>query len=337
MKIFTILLMSLFWLGANATSWRVNNNPAIDADFTTFEAAVAGASAGDTLYMEGSNFTYGECTLTKPLVIIGPGYYLTENDSTQVSNLEANFESFYIDSTASGSQIYGCHFDDNVRISGSNVIFARNWIYGESGYGQGIYVGHDNDVVNCSIIQNFCNNIEGGYYSYDPVAHNTLIANNIIYGSIDFNSNATNVIYNNVVHTKISVYNSIVKNNIQYASGYGTFGFVENEGIIFEYNMTIEATPPPGTGNIANIDPVEIFADYEETLGFSTDGKWQLKEGSPAIGAGENGTDCGAFGGTSPYILSGLPAVPHIYEALVPTSGSAASGLPVTIKVKSQN
>jgi hypothetical protein len=335
MKKFTVFMLCFGFLAANATSWRVNNNPAIDADFSTFETAVAGASAGDTLYMEGSNFTYGNGVLTKPLVMIGPGFFLTENDSTQVSNLEANFKTFVVDSTASGSRIYGCAFDDKVYINGSNVVFARNWVYGASSYGIGIYVGEANDVVNCSIIQNFCNNIKGGYYSYDPIAHNTLIANNIVHGNITFNDNATNVVFNNIVKHNVNVSNSIIKNNIQLSSG--SVGFHINQGNIIEYNLTAVASPPPGPGNIGGIDPVEVFADYDETLGFSTDGKWQLKAGSPAIGAGENGEDCGAFGGTSPYVLSGLPAVPHIYEAIVPTSGSAASGLPVIIKVKSQN
>ena len=335
MKRFTILLLCFGFLAANATSWRVNNNPAIDADFTTFEAAVAGASAGDTLYMEGSNLSYGEGVLTKPLVMIGPGYFLTENDSTQVSNLEANFETFVIDSTASGSRVYGCEFDDNVEINGSNVVFARNWVYGESSYGIGINVGEENDVLNVSIIQNLCNSIKGGYYSYDPAANNILIANNIIAGSIQFHSLSTLVITNNVIKNEVDVSNAIIKNNIQYnPSG---LGFKENGGNIFEYNLTARPTIPTGVGNLTLIDPAATFADYDESLGFSTDGKWQLKTGSPAIGAGENGADCGAFGGTSPYVLSGLPAVPHIYEAIVPTSGSAASGLPVTIKVKSQN
>ncbi len=225
MKKFTILLLCFGFFAANATSWRVNNNPAIDADFATFGAAVAAASVGDTLYIEGSTFTYGQGVLTKPLVIIGPGFFLTQNDSTQVSNLEANFETFTIDTLASGSQVYGCEFVDNIKISGSNVIFARNWVYGESSYGVGIYVGYANDVINCSIIQNFVNNIKGGYYGYDPIAHNTLIANNIVGGSIQFNAYATCVLFNNVIRGDVSVYNSILKNNIQHYAG-GT-GFYE--------------------------------------------------------------------------------------------------------------
>jgi hypothetical protein len=335
MKRLTILIFCFSWLALNATSWRVNNNPAINADYATFEAAVAGASAGDTLYMEGSTFTYGIGVLTKPLVLIGPGYYLTENDSTQATNLEANFVSFTVDSTASGSKIYGCEFDDNVKINGSYVVFARNWVYGPSIYGTGIKLANDNDVINCTIIQNFFSNISSRYNSYDPTPHNTLIANNIIAGAMDFKRGATISIINNVIRGNVDVYNSIIKNNIQHYEGGN--GFMENENNIFEYNLTSHSTMPDGIGNQTNIDMNQVFVDFDGSLGYSTDGKWQLKEGSPAIGAGEGGVDCGAFQNPTPYVLSGLPAVPHIFEATVPSAGSNQSGLPVTIKVKAQN
>jgi len=67
----------------------------------------------------------------------------------------------------------------------------------------------------------------------------------------------------------------------------------------------------------------------------STDGKWQLKAGSPAIGAGVGGIDCGAFGGLGPYILSGLPTGPVIYQLNVSSHSVTGNKLPVTIKVKS--
>jgi hypothetical protein len=67
----------------------------------------------------------------------------------------------------------------------------------------------------------------------------------------------------------------------------------------------------------------------------STDGRWEMKAGSPALGSGSGGVDCGAFGGSTPYILSGVPNLPHIYEADVPASATSSSGLQVSIKVKS--
>ena len=88
-------------------------------------------------------------------------------------------------------------------------------------------------------------------------------------------------------------------------------------------------------GNQFNIDMATVFADFDGSLDLSTDGKWELKAGSPAIEAGISDADCGAFGGPAPYILSGVPNLPHIYQADVPASATSESGLQVTIKVKS--
>jgi hypothetical protein len=70
-----------------------------------------------------------------------------------------------------------------------------------------------------------------------------------------------------------------------------------------------------------------------EPTGNSTDGQWQLKTGSPAIGAGLSGEDCGIFGGNTPYHLSGLPATPSIYLLSSPAASNGPT-LPVTISVK---
>jgi hypothetical protein len=66
----------------------------------------------------------------------------------------------------------------------------------------------------------------------------------------------------------------------------------------------------------------------------STDGKWQIKAGSVYKNAGSDGTDPGPFGGSNPYVLSGVPPIPVIYEISTTGYGSQADGLPVTIKVR---
>jgi len=71
--------------------------------------------------------------------------------------------------------------------------------------------------------------------------------------------------------------------------------------------------------------------------GNSTDGQWQLERGSPALETGINGEDVGMFGGSSPYMLSGIPSLPHIYFLSAPSVGSATDGLQVRLKVKSTN
>jgi hypothetical protein len=325
------LAFCIGWSVVSATSWRVNNNPAINADFATFTDAVAGVSVGDTLYIEGSLTSYGTQTFGKQLILIGPGYFLDQNDSTQAVNLNAVFDNLTIDSGAGGSMVYGLFIDNQATINANNVVFARNNV-ASHGYSK-IILAKTNGVNNCAVIQNYSSAI--GTYDNFKAAINTIISNNIVSIDIALNQYSSLIIFNNVVRNDINVWNSVIKNNIQYYSQGN--GYNENTGNVFEYNLSVLPTVPSGTGNIAGIIPEDIFIDFDGTLSYSPDGKWQLKDGSLAIGHGENSVDCGAFGGLTPYVLSGLPAVPHIFEAAVPTAGSSQSGLPVTIKVKTQN
>ena len=88
LSILTVLAI-VFAVSANATVWRVNNTPNVDADFSSLSTAVNDASVlpFDTLYVEGSNSSYGTSGVTKPLILIGSGYFLAENDSTQANRL----------------------------------------------------------------------------------------------------------------------------------------------------------------------------------------------------------------------------------------------------------
>ena len=69
----------------------------------------------------------------------------------------------------------------------------------------------------------------------------------------------------------------------------------------------------------------------------STDGQWQLAEDSPARETGHNNVDMGIFGGPTPYVLSGIPAIPTIYSFQAPSIGSTEDGLRVNLSVKSRN
>ena len=69
----------------------------------------------------------------------------------------------------------------------------------------------------------------------------------------------------------------------------------------------------------------------------SQEEKYQLKEGSPALGYGTNGVDCGVFDGEYPYVLCGRPQfVPYIYDAQIPNTPTDGK-LNITLKIKSQN
>ena len=72
---------------------------------------------------------------------------------------------------------------------------------------------------------------------------------------------------------------------------------------------------------------------FAGVTGNSTDGQWQLTSGSSAIGAGSGGANCGIFGGADPYQLSGISG-PSIYSITMPSAGTPANGINVTLKVK---
>ena len=67
----------------------------------------------------------------------------------------------------------------------------------------------------------------------------------------------------------------------------------------------------------------------------SPDGAYQVAPASQASNNGSDGTDRGAFGGSaaiSRYTLSGLAAIPVIYQITIP--GATSTNLPVTISAR---
>ncbi|MDF1576784.1 MAG: hypothetical protein P1P86_16485 [Bacteroidales bacterium] len=328
-KLLLLLLLSALWCNTLEAQnlHRVNNNTDFDADFTTLQAAVTAASNNDTIYVEGSATEYAGTTINKPLTLIGPGFFLGENPKTQANNVPATFNSNIIFASGSeGSSIMGCRLlGVDLEISVSDITVIRNYLHNAE------FTGNSDNIL---LSQNYVYNLINAGLG---VITNTIITNNIIRGQI--NSEASSgplIVANNVCFTSnwtfpIDVHNASIQNNIL-TGGYATIR--ENTGNTISYNiMYTDGTDV--SGNQYNIDMDLVFADFTGALDLSTDGKWELKAGSPAIAAGLSGADCGAFGGPTPYVLSGVPNLPHIYEAEVPASATSDSGLQVSIKVKS--
>jgi len=283
---------------------------------------VAAATSGDTIYMEGSVIEYAGGNISKKVTIIGPGFFLSENPSTQATKIETKFNSEIMFLTGSaGSTIMGCHLA-SIGVNTSNISIHKNLIDGN------ILIGAP--VSNISILQNFGNNILAG--DYDKPITNSVISYNYFYQIASAASSGSLVITNNIFLSNISVSNSNIQNNI-IAYSYG--GIADNPGNNISYNLLAIA----GTNSNHNqysVDMNTVFIDFNGTHS-SPDGKWQLAEGSPAKGAGSGGVDCGIFGGSTPYVLSGIPALPHIYEADIPATANTGSSFKISIKVKSGN
>jgi hypothetical protein len=322
MKTFILTIIMALFVGSLIAQNLIRvNNSGFDADYNTLSTAIAGASNGDTIYVEGSASEYEGCSINKQITIIGPGYFLGENPQTQAVSLDAKFESdITFANGSSGSTIMGCH-GVNLVINTNNISIIRN-------YFESITTG--NTVSGINIMQNYIN---GPIYAadYQGSISNSVITNNYIGNHISMGSQSGGLIVtNNILHYGLSIYNSTIQNNIMV---YG-YNISENSGNSISYNL-LATDGVNANNNQYNINMNDVFVDFSGSLDYSTDGKWQLSVNSPAIGAASGGEDCGIFGGMASYILSGVPNLPHIYEADIPAAVSSGSTLSISIKVKS--
>lgn len=353
-------ILTFIYLIASFTSYcavyRVNNMPGINADYNTFVAAQTAAAIGDTLHIEGSFISYGAITLSKRLVLIGAGFMLEQNDTTQALPYASRFSSLTVSSSASNSFISGFHIENNqtsalVNIQANQVIFTRNYVLNTnctSSTARGLQTSSNlNGII---IMQNFIHcNCTSTTYSQPAlfiesgnsgivVSNNILLRGNsavnttTLGSSIQMSStNSSAIVTNNVLSGSITLFNSILQNNIHVNGSFTNNNDFPNS---IANNISHNTFFGNTNGNLQNITMSNVFS-FSGPLGF--DKYWTLKPGSPGIAAGIGGSDCGAYGGNLAYKKSGIPAIPSIYSANVPMTANSTTGLQINIESKSNN
>ncbi len=321
-------LLTLIMIGctlfAHSTVLRVNNTPAITVPYASFQAAYDVAVNGDTIYLEGSGYSYGSLTLYKSLVIIGPGYFLNQNPETQANIASAGIYSLNLRTGSSGTKIAGLDISsitNNDQTVLQNIVFMRNRISNSmyNPYGTSPSSAYYSNFV---FEQNFVDGSLSGRFE------NAVFRNNVFIGGVTINSlNNSVAFFNNVVGNANITMAPQCSNNIIYGSCTFTNCTLNN-------NVCSATQVPAGNGNQQNVDMNNVFVCYSSCTGYSSDARYQLKAGSPAIGAGSNSEDCGVFGGVDPYVLSGMPPIPAIYYFNYNYSNTAIN---VNMKVKSHN
>ena len=266
------------------TEWRISDRTDIDVDFHSIEEAMKDERVqdGHTLYIErGTNLADGK--ITKSVNVIGPGYDLA-NDSrnAKVDNLFINVEKARI----VGLQIVKAIVcENNVNIENCYI---TNSIYGnETSYendncvikscfiDSNVYGRGENGTFEWTLTNNI---IKGGVYNFEEMTlnHNTIVSTNYVLNGVNFST-----VTNNLLHQTTSVSpifncsdNEYDKNVVSRASN--TNGELQNETL--EKSISCSG----------NANSEEYYTPVGYTLGYSTDG-----------------TDCGAFGGSEPYVKGG--------------------------------
>lgn len=367
LNITVLCAVFLFSTLADAQTWRINNQSNYDGTtnfgenyggtpsfpvFKEIDQAVEYPNVvdGDTLHIEGSTATYLPTTITKQLVIIGPGYFLTENPDVSNNTHDAKLSRIDFNSGSESSQIIGMNIVPDgsnfygtiyVNVNGvtikrcritRNIKFATELIdvyilqnFFPSAYttnalvdnGSNFFVAPQEIIFNNNICQKKLIWVRTGFWEGEI----TECRNNVFDGPVDelnleFN---TGSFQNNIVRAAgvSAILNGGTNNNVQYNS-------VSNTGL---FSGT--------TGNLWVPSMAALFVTDD-----TTDGNYQLQSDSVFNEAGSDGADRGAFGGvvvTNRYNLSGLGAIPVVYEVTTTGVSEAGTGLPVTIKARTNN
>lgn len=358
-----LLLVSLFAFfmktAYTQNTYLLNNTPGTAANYKTLQGALDSVPAGSIILMQGSGINYGIASVSKPVVIYGPGYFLGQNNSpyTQANLSEAMLTRLVFTSGSQGSIISGLSFrptsgealnTNRINVNAtSNITINRcrlESVPANGGESQLIAFINSTDVkinqcyigLNASTLTYFSNAsaivftnniIEGQPYlyigsNYSSGTNSYTFQNNSMYGRIDPNSRFCN---GNFI-------NNVIINN-------GTDNYTGGCGMTYaDHNVSNLDIFPAGGTNIINADGPNTYFLYSNPSFSSNDGIYQLKPGSVAIGYGNDGTDAGAYGTTTMrYVFSGIPAIPNIYFASPQQVGTTTGGLKIQLKIKANN
>lgn len=355
---FTLGFFTLVILHTNAGIWRINNLSNYDQGL--FGSNVGGTSLKpvfkqlsdamsynpvsqisiDTLYVEGTNVAYNSFIVNKKVIIIGTGYFLSENINVSTTPYGSNVGSVIFIAGSDSSQIIGMHVTNvngiSINNSVSYILIKRCQI----DYSVG--VGYLNTYI--SVLQN--------YFSNTGNNTSSVIASNV-------NGFPTHFIFNNnickkafVISNSTTVYNAEQVNNnvfdcpsvsggpsLKFNSGECRNNIIKTTGITVQVNgantnftnntsaIGSEQLGNDATNHVINISTLFVASG-------TTDGAYQLISSPQTVGF--DGYQIGAYGGpaiTNQYTLSGLAAIPVIYS--IQTSGvSDNTNLPVKIRAR---
>lgn len=326
-------------LAAHSTVLRVSNVTETSAPYSSFDAAQNKAAAGDTIMMDGSAINYGNIQIVKRIVLIGPGYLLDENGINSVSHAPASVND--VEMRAEGIVMQGMSVEGKIDVLFPKCVINRCRVNGIISL-WGPDESWDGHADNCVIHQNLLNGrIEGDFFNsvYEPTVSNALITNNIFTGEVNSYRGSICWLKESVIAyntwpnktpsmTLISIFNSTINNNI--------FPVADVDGADVDGR---EYANPTNLYNARN-NNVFLFYNTKDLRSFEWDDLKSPFEGHTntdlAIKEIEvehfNG-QVGAFAGTDPYVISGVPTGPFINDIEMPTSIEMGSKLNVTIKI----
>jgi hypothetical protein len=357
-KTLTACFIVLIQCAVAQNVYTVNNTPGAPANYHTLQGAIDSVAPGSILMLQASALIYGSGIIRKPLVIYGPGYFLGQNTppNTQAKQLESMVEYVQFLNGSQGSIVSGISLSNPANPLGlvsrlycdstSNITVSRCRIGATNcncpSHNFSTVIQHSSNI---SIKQCYIE-LSDASIILPAISSGISFTNNIFVGGINpvagYNSGSFpfsytfdgNSFYGNLQNVDFT--NGSFTNNVIIQSPAQTV-FISGQMTFADHNVSNVNIFPVGGTNINNADGPNTYTLFSNPSINSQDGSLQLKPGSVAIGYGTGGIDAGAYGGTGAYVLSGIPAIPNIYFASVPQTGTTTGGLKVHLKIKANN
>lgn len=317
---------------AQATVWRINNQG--NGDFVSLQVAHDSPDVvdGDTLQVEPSPRNYGNLIVNKQLVLLGGGYFLSDNFPALASSVSASIGNLQLDraredlatSGASGTVVSSIRISGQVLIEVSDVVLRRNRL------DNGISVNNDG-VSNLFILANYISR-EG--INYQSNGSNILIRNNYIKGPI--NGDNLTVSFNTVANavSNHALTRSSIRNNIFLsADSQGDFSGDSDADPDTDNTRTDNLCACTQLDNfeLSDVTGVNSVNDlFDPSTQDSRDARYQP---NPAV---TYPVELGMFSEESgdPYILSGIPPVPFLFELEIVGQPTLNEGLRVRVRAR---
>lgn len=308
--------------------------------------ANAAAVNGDTINIPGGYFT--SITISKKLVIFGTGHFPDSLNATGRSYLTSGIT---LNDGADSSHIEGLYFDGDISFaSGSDIddVVIRRCNFGSLSIA-GTAKNNERTLINQNIIR--------GSVDFNNTTH-LLFCNNIVYDKINNNTESTNLIdHNAFLYTTGSYWSGAILNNvsntlftnnifsISWPGEGGSSAFLSGNNNTFTKNIFI--FNPTTTwwdnnytgGNLYDVSTTTIFENRTHGSTFNYTQNFNLQATCAGKNAGTDGTDIGIFGGISVYTFktASMPSNPHISAKTIDPTTSSNGKLGVNIKVNAQD
>lgn len=261
------------------TEWRISDRTDIDVDFHSIEEAMKDERVqdGHTLYIErGTNLGYEE--ITKSVNVIGPGY---DGNSASVKELYVNAAKAKVVGLSIGFA-YIC--ENDIDISHCSILD----VYGNK---------TSNENSNCTIHSCFIGDIQG---FGEENSYEWTLTNNIIRGKIS-NFEEMTLNHNTIVNGDYALNNvngSTITNNVLFNTLLSSAPM--NNCLDNEYAKNIVSN----TCNTGDEQKCETLEKIISCTGDANSEDYHTPVGV-SLGYSTDGTDCGAFGGSEPYVKGG--------------------------------